>query len=101
MNSVVKQKKVKEVYEDVIDKHYCDLCGKELYYNGVHKEVDICCELDSYNYGSDGMGDTTLFFDVCKKCFLEKVVPKLKEIELKPMIEENNDGKTEFYEYKE
>lgn len=98
---MVKQKKVKEVYEDVVDKHYCDLCGKEIYDNGVHKEVDIQCELDSYNYGSDGMGDTTLFFDVCKKCFLEKVVSKLKEIGLKPMIEENNDGETEFYEYKE
>ena len=97
MNSMIKQEKVKKVYEDTRNVHYCDLCRDEI----CRSDVDIKCRLDGYNYGSDGVWNRELFFDVCDKCFVKKVVPALKKIGLKPMIEDYDDGNYEYEECKD
>ena len=94
---MVKQEKIEKLYKDTINVHYCDLCGDETSYS----DAKIECRLDGYNYGSDGVWHREVFFDVCDKCFVKKVVPALKKIGLKPIIEDYNDGDYKYEECKD
>ena len=98
---MIENTKIEEKKEIITRKHWvrkvkCDLCGKdianyknyndfedEIYFENNEFELDdekpiLGVQTKSYNYG-DCAGAYAEIYDVCYKCYCEKVKPLLKE----------------------
>lgn len=93
---MVKTRTEKREYIETYDEHYCDLCGKRTYDATSIEWIE-----SSYNYGSDGYGHTKIFCDICKDCFVDKIIPTIQKLGVKFSTEEAFDGEYEYSEYEE
>lgn len=63
---------------EIVDRTICDLCGQEIKPAGNYEVSEIEVSHKSGNaYPEGGSGDF-LSFDLCPKCFDEKLVPWLR-----------------------
>lgn len=72
----------------VLDKLVCDICGAEVetISSGEYEFTRVEIE-DGWRYGNDE-SSTTLEYDICAKCFKEKLMPFLASLGAKPREED-------------
>lgn len=72
---------------EVVAKVTCDLCATEITQKQFEvNEVEVSLKQGS-NYPEGGSGDTTSF-DLCSKCFAEKLIPWLRAQGAEPATKE-------------
>ncbi len=84
MGNIVKSYKKVERLERVLDQLICDICKEEFdkdYYNLLEEYKDewfgSCCIVDFWMM--DNNSDAILSFDICPKCFMNKLIPWMKK----------------------
>lgn len=76
--------------EEVIEFITCDICKKK--YKGRNWERENYSALETeiklttgFAYPEGGSGEETIF-DICPTCFIDKLIPMLKELEAEPTV---------------
>jgi len=93
------EKRTYTTEREVVLKTACDICGKDIYDCLPEKRrnwYDVCdvtiSRDEGENFGNDGMNTELCEYDVCVKCFNEKLAPFIESFHCaKPTITKVRD----------
>lgn len=76
----ITEKRTETVEREVHIKTICDLCKEEIPQQGRYevREIDVSMRIGLHQPSSEASG-TYWEYDVCKKCFMFKILPIFKE----------------------
>lgn len=84
----MKTVKIPEHEEEVVDSKTCDICGAVIKEDSAYEinSVEVECRTGQHFYPDGGEGEITKV-DMCKACFMGKLVPWLQSIGVKVKTE--------------
>lgn len=77
--------------EEYVAGEQCDVCGERIKPEGVHEIRETTIEMRTGStYGTDGGDETRTEFDICVRCFLEKLIPWFAGFGSVPRVKETD-----------